>query len=56
MSGEGGSRQERRDDGGVLRLVVGEATGWSKVATIEVHEGSGKGVRGEFKKWRASDK
>ena len=34
---------------------MGEATGWSEAATMEVREGSGKGVRGEGKKWRASD-
>ena len=38
-------------------MVVGEATGWAKAATMEVREGFGKGVRGEFKKkkWRAFD-
>ena len=36
LSCSGGSRQGRRADVGVLRLVVGEATGWSKVATMEV--------------------
>ena len=34
---------------------MGEAIGWSKAATMEVREGSGKGVLGEVKKWRASD-
>ena len=34
---------------------MGEVTGWSKAATTEVREGSGKGVRGEVKKWRESD-
>ena len=50
LSSEGGSRQGRRSDGGELRLVVGEVTGWSNVVKKEVREGSSKDVRGEFKK------
>ena len=34
---------------------MGEATGWLEAATMEVREGYDKGVRGEGKKWRASD-
>ena len=34
---------------------MGEETGWSRAATMEVREGSDKGLRGEVKKWRVSD-
>ena len=36
LSCGGRSRQGLRADVGVLRLVMGEATGWAEVATMEV--------------------
>ena len=46
LSGDGGARQGRRFGVGGQRLVVVEATGWSKVATMEVRKGSGRVGRG----------